>query len=74
MIVDRQSEFKFLIPVADNSTAEQNTADFETHVLPTMGYLCCIVFDLDTLFMSSYLQSWAASKGIKLEPSTTYHL
>jgi hypothetical protein len=38
-----------------------------------MGYPYCIVFDRDTLFMSAHFQSWAASKGIKLEPSTAYH-
>ena len=44
-IVDRQSGFKFLILVLDNFTAEQGTATFDTHVVPTMGYLYCIVFD-----------------------------
>ena len=62
-----------MIPVPDNFSAEQCTATFDTHVVPTMGYLYCIVFDRDTLFMSSHFQGWAASKGIKLEPSTTYH-
>ena len=45
----------------------------DTHVVPTMGYPYCIVFDLHTLFMSSQFQSWAASEGIKLEPSTAYY-
>ena len=72
-IVNRQSGFKFLILLPDNFTAEQCTATFDTHVAPTTEYSYCIVFDQDTLFMSSHFQSWAASKGIKLEPSTTYH-
>ena len=73
MIVDRQTGFKFLIPTADNFTAEQCTATFDTHVVPTMEYRYCIVFDRDILFISLHFQSWAASKGIKLEPSTSYH-
>ena len=32
-----------------------------------------MVFDRVILFMSSHLHGWAASKGIKLEPSTTYY-
>ena len=63
-----------MIPVPDNFTGEQYTATFDTHVVPTMGYTYWIVLDLDTLFMSSHFQSWVASKGIKLEPSTTFHL
>ena len=62
-----------MIPVPYNFSAEQCTATFDTHVVPTMGYPYCIVFDRDTLFISSHFQSWAASKGIKLEPSTAYH-
>ena len=73
MIVDRQLGFMFLIHVSDNLTAEQYRATFDTHVVPTMGYSYCIVFDQDTHFMSLHFQSWAAGKGIKLEPSTTYH-
>ena len=73
MIVDRQSRFKFLIPVPNNFSAEQCTATFDTHVVSTMGYHYCIVFDRDMLFMSSHFQYCAASKGIKLEHSTTYH-
>ena len=38
-----------------------------------MGYPYYIVFDRDTLFMLLHFQSWAASKAIKFEPSTTYH-
>ena len=38
-----------------------------------MGYSDCIIFDWDTLVTLSHFQSWAASIGIKLEPSTTYH-
>ena len=52
-IIDRLSRFQFLIPVPDNFTAEQCTATFDTHVVPTMGYSCCIVFDRDTLFILS---------------------
>ena len=69
-IVDRQSGFKFLIPVPDHFSAEQCTTTFDTHVVPTMGYPYYIVFDQDTLLMSSHFQIWAASKRIKLEPST----
>ena len=56
-IVDRQSGFNFLIPVADNFSAQQCTATFDTHVGPTIGYTYCIVFDRDILFMSSHFQS-----------------
>ena len=73
-IVDRQSGFKFLIPLPDNFSAVQCTATVDTHVVPTIGYPYCIVFDQDTLFMSSHFQSWAPSKKIKLESSTTYYL
>ena len=73
MIVNRKSGYQFLIPVIDNFNAEQYTATFDTHVVLTMRYLYCIVFDRETLFMSSHFQSWAASNGIKLEPSTAYH-
>ena len=72
-IVDRQSGFKLLIPAPDNFSTEQCTATIDTYVVPTMGYPHFIVFDQDTLFMWSHFQSCAASKGIKLEPSTTYH-
>ena len=71
-IVNRQSGFKFLIFVPDNFSAEQCTARFNAHVVPTMKYPYCIVFDRDTVFVLSHFQSWAASKGIKLEPSTAY--
>ena len=72
-IVDRQSGFKFLIPILDNFSAKQCTAAFDRHVVPTMGYPYCIVLNRDILFMSAQFQSWAASKGIKLKPSTAYH-
>ena len=72
-IVDRESGFKFLIPVPDNFIAVQCMATFNTHGIPTVGYPYCIVFDQDPLFMLLNLQSWAASKGIKLEPSSAYH-
>ena len=68
-IVDRQLGFNFWNPVSDNFTAEQDTATFDTQVVPTIGYTHHIVFDLESLFISSYVQSWAASKRIKLEPS-----
>ena len=70
---DRQSGCKFLIPVPDNFSAEQYAATFETYLVPTMGYPYFIVFDRDTLFISSHFHSWAASKGIKLKPSAIYH-
>ena len=73
IIVDRQSGFNFLIPVPDNFIVEQYTATFDTHVVPTIGYTYCIVLDRDTLFISSHYKSWAASKGIKLEPSIMQH-
>ena len=73
MIVNRQSGFKFLIPAPDNFSVEECNATFDTHVVLSMGYSYSIVFDHDTLFMSSHFQSWAASKGIQLEPSTAYH-
>ena len=40
---------------------------------PYYGIHLLIVFDQDIRFMLSYFPSWAASKWIKLEPSTTYH-
>ena len=73
IIVDRQSGFKFCIPLPHNFSAEQCTATFDTHVVPTMGKPYYIVFDTDTLFMSSHFLSWVASKAIKLEPSTACH-
>ena len=71
--MDRQSGFKFLIPVPDNFTAEQCTATFDTHVVPTMGDPYCIIFDRDILFMWSLFQSWAPSKEIKLDPCNAYN-
>ena len=68
-ILDRQSGFKFLIPIPDNFSAEQCTTTFDTHIVPPIGYPHCIVFDRDTLFMSSHFQNWAASTGIKQKPS-----
>ena len=67
------SLFKFLIPVPDNFTDAHCTITFDTHVIPTVGYPYCMVSDRDTLFMSSHFHSWVASKGKKLEPSTSYH-
>ena len=72
-IVDRQSGFQFLITIPDNFSAEQCTVTFDTYVVSTIGYTYYIVFDCDTLFMSSHFQSWAPSKGIELELSTMYH-
>ena len=41
-IVDTQSGFKLLIPVRDNLIAEQCTATFNPHMVPTMGVTeCC---------------------------------
>ena len=57
MIVARQSGFKFLIPVPHNFNAVQYATTFDTHVVPTMGYLYYIVFDQDTLFILSNFQS-----------------
>ena len=71
-ISNKQSGFQVLIPVPDNFSAEQCTATLNTHVVPTMGYSYGIVFDCDTLFMSSQFQSWATSKAIKLELFTVY--
>ena len=72
-IVDGQSGFKFLISVPDNFTGEQCTTTFETHVVLTMGYPYRIILDREISCISLYFPSWAASKGIKLEPSTVYH-
>ena len=69
----RQLGYNFLIPIPGKFTSEQCTATFDTHIVPTMRYSYYIVFDQDTVFMSLHFQSWPASKGIKLEPSTTYH-
>jgi len=73
MIVCRQSGFMFLIPVSDNLTAEKCTDTFDKHIASVIGYPYYIVFDRDTLFMSDHFKDWAARKGIKLEPATTYH-
>jgi len=64
----------FLITVSDNLMAEKCTDTFDTHVASIIGYPYYIVFDRDTLFMSDHFKDWAARKGIKLEPYTTYHL
>ena len=72
-IVNRQLGFKLLIPVLDNFGTKQCTATFVTYVVPTIGYPYYIEFDRDTVFMSSHVQSWAASEGIKLETSFSYH-
>ena len=53
-IVDRQSGFHFLILIPDNFTVEKCTATFDTHVVPPMGYLYCIVFDRKSVFILSY--------------------
>ena len=71
-IVNRQSGLNFLISVPDSFSIEHCTATFDIRVVPTMGYYYYIGFDSETLFMSLHFQNWAASKGIKLEPSTTY--
>jgi len=64
----------FLIPVSDNLTAEKYSGTFDKHVASVIGYPYYIVFDRDTVFMSDHFKDWAARKGIKLEPSTAYHL
>jgi len=63
----------FLIPVFDNLTAEKWTDTFDVQVASIIGYPYYIVFDRDTLFMLDHFKDWAARKGIKLEPSSTYH-
>jgi len=73
MIVCRQSEFMFLIPVSDNLTAEKCTDTFDTHIASIIGYPYYIVFDRDIFFMLDNFKDWVARKGIKLEPSTAYH-
>ena len=73
-IVCRQSGFMFLIPVSNNLTAERFTDTFDTHVASVIAYPYYIVLERDTLFMSDHFKDWAAIKGIKLEPSTPYHL
>jgi len=73
MIVCRQLGFMFLILVSDNLMAEKCTHTFDIHITSVIEYPYYIVFDRDTLFMSDYSKDWAARKGIKLEPSTTYH-
>ena len=72
-IVDQQAGFKFLIPVSDNFIVEQCTATFNIFIAPTIGYPLCLVFSRDTIFTSFHFMDWAARKGIKLEPSTSYH-
>ena len=62
-----------MIAGPDNLSAEQCTATFDTHVVSTMGYPYCIVFDQDMLFMSSHFKSWAANKGMTLGPSIMNH-
>ena len=73
-IVDRHCEFKFFIPASDNFRAESYTATLDTHGVPTVGYCYCSVFDRDILFILSYIQSLAASKGNKSETCSIYHL
>jgi len=43
------------------------------YVASVIGCPFYAVFDWDTPFMSDHFKEWAARKGIKLEPSTTYH-
>ena len=57
IIVDRLCGFRFFISVPDNFSDEQCTATFDTYIVPTMGYPFCLVFNQDTLFMSSHIQS-----------------
>ena len=44
-LVNRQAGFKFLSFVDDNVSTEQCTATFDMHVVLTIGYPYCIVFD-----------------------------
>ena len=62
-----------MITVPDTFTAEECTATFDTHAVPTIEYPHSIVFDQDTLLMFSHFQSWAASKRMQMEPSIAYH-
>jgi len=63
----------FLIPVSDILTAEKCIDTFDIHVASIIGCAHYIVFDSDTLFISDHFKNCAARKGIRLEPSTTYH-
>jgi len=72
-IVSRQSGFMFLILVSDNLMVEKCTDTFDKHVASFIAYPYYIVFDRETLPMSDHFKDWAATKGIKLEPSTGYH-
>ena len=60
------------MPFPDNFKAEQGTQTYEVHLLPYIGHPNTIVFHRDSLFISDHLQAWAPSKGILLDPSTTY--
>ena len=72
-IVDSHCGYKFLIVIPDNFEADQSTRTYEVHLLPHIGYTHRIVFYTDSLFMSYHFQSWAASNGILLLPSTACH-
>ena len=56
-IVDKQSGVKFLNPASNDFIAEQYNTTFATHVVCTIAYPYCIVFDQDTVFMLSYFPS-----------------
>ena len=72
-IVNIQLGLKYLIPVANYFTSKQCHTTFDMHGVSIVRYPYCTSFDQATLFMSAHFQSWAATKGIKLEPSTTYY-
>ena len=44
-IVTRQSRYNLLISVLDNFGVEQYTIIFDIHVVPTIVYPNCVVFD-----------------------------
>jgi hypothetical protein len=73
-IVCRHSGFKFLISVADTFTAEKCSNTFDKVIASMIGYPYGIIFDRDTLFTSDHFKAWVVRKGVKLEPSTAYHL
>ena len=72
-IVHLHNDYKFLIPIPDNFKAKPCIRTDDVHLLPYIGYSNAIVFNRHSWCMSYHFQAWAASKGILLEPSTTYH-
>ena len=72
-IVDGQLQFILLIHVPHEICSEQLTVTFATHVVLSIAYLYYIVFDWDSLLISSHFQLCIASKEIKLEPFTMHY-